>query len=423
MKLNKQEISKTRWEYEAIFDEAEVAEAKARILEKLAPNVKVDGFRKGKAPLVMVENRVNQMELWQDVMESLVNDLMFEQIRKDSLAIYNPEVVPDDGKIKNAQPTVKIAFDVVPNVELTDYKKLKVKFAEPKVEAKDVDELIDTILTEKANPVEAKREIKDGDIAVIDFVGKKDGKPFKNGTAKNYQLKIGSHQFIEGFEEGIVGHLKGDKFELTLKFPENYFEVELAGKPVVFEVELKKVLELKKPELTNELTKKLWGKDLAEFKAEVEKSLTAQKTAEAKQKLLGEILKELRKKAKLQIPEKIKEGQIASSKAALENHLKNQGLTLEGVAKMSNLTPEEMDKKQAEEAVEILENELVIEQLAKDLAIEIPDEDIKMYHEMAHGGYDHKPEKLRKGSSEWGQISHRLSQEQVARTILEFFVK
>jgi len=167
--------------------------------------------------------------------------------------------------------------EITPPVKLGDYKKLKAKKEVAKVEDKEVDDVIERIRKNYSEKSEVKRAAKAGDEAVIDFTGKKDGVAFEGGSAKEYGLKLGDGQFIPGFEEGIVGHSAGDRFDLELTFPKDYHAEKLAGKKTVFNVLLKQVNEFVLPELNDEFAKKCGPfKTLEELKLDIENNLTEQ---------------------------------------------------------------------------------------------------------------------------------------------------
>ena len=194
--------------------------------------------------------------------------------------------------------------DIIPEVKLADFKKLGVKKPEVKVSEKDVNGIIDDIRSSFAEKKVAKKAAESGDEVVIDFVGKKDGEAFKGGSAKDYKLVLGSKTFIPGFEDGIIGHASGDKFDLKLTFPKDYGVKELAGAKTVFEILVKQVNEVKKPKLDDELAQKCGPfKTVDELKADIRKNLEQQNAYKLKEQFKDELVKALVKKSKIPAPE------------------------------------------------------------------------------------------------------------------------
>ena len=220
--------------------------------------------------------------------------------------------------------------EVVPPVKLGDYKKLKAKKANVKVEAKEIDDIIERIRGNYVEKVEVKRAAKNDDEVLIDFVGKKDDVAFDGGSAKNYALKLGDGQFIPGFEDGVVGHKAGDSFDLDLAFPDDYHAKDLAGAKVIFSVTLNTVNELKLPELNDEFAAKCGPfTEMKELRADIEREITAQKEREAEERLKDELVSQLAEKSKVSLPEILVEDQIRSIEQDLTQNLMYRGITID----------------------------------------------------------------------------------------------
>lgn len=286
-------------------------------------------------------------------------------------------------EVKKFVPGQELEFTaesaIVPPVKLGNYKKLKAKQAEVKVEAKDVDDIIERMRQNFAEKTEVKRAAKDGDEVIIDFVGKKDDVAFDGGTAKDFNLTLGSGQFIPGFEEGVVGHKAGEEFDLDLTFPKDYHAKELAGAKVVFSVTLKKVQERVLPEVNDEFAAKCGPfTDVKELKADIKREVTAQKEREAAEQLKDELVNELAEGSKVALPEILVEDQVQSIERDLLQNLMYRGLSQEQYFELQGF--KDKDEWVAKEARPVAEKRvkagLVLAELSKELKIDVSHEEV-----------------------------------------------
>ena len=358
-------------------DELNAAEQVA--LTKMARDLKVPGFRKGKVPVSVATKHVNSMALQEQVLDNALSKAVAEAFMNEKLqALERPSV-----EVKKFVPNQEVEFTaeatVVPPVKLGDYKKLKAKSQAVKVEAKDVDEIIERMQQNFVDKSEVTRAAKDGDEAIIDFVGKKDGVAFDGGSAKDFALKLGGGQFIPGFEEGVVGHKAGETFDLELEFPKDYHAENLAGAKVVFSVTLHKVNELKLPELDDEFAAKCGPfTDIKELKADIKREITAQKEREAEEKLKDELVAELADSSKVALPELLIDDQLRSIEQDLMQNLSYRGLTMDSYLKTQGFKDKaDWQKKEARPAAEKrVKAGLVLAELSKELGVEVSREEL-----------------------------------------------
>lgn len=358
-------------------DELNAAEQVA--LTKMARDLKVPGFRKGKVPVSVAAKHVNPMALQEQVLDNALSKAVAEAFMNEKLqALERPSV-----EVKKFVPNQEVEFTaeatVVPPVKLGDYKKLKAKAQTVKVEAKDVDEIIERMQQNFVDKAEVTRAAQEGDEAIIDFVGKKDGVAFDGGSAKDFALKLGGGQFIPGFEEGVVGHKAGETFDLELEFPKDYHAKNLAGAKVVFSVTLHKVNELRLPELNDEFAAK-YGPftDIKELKADIKREITAQKEREAKEKLKDELVAELADNSKVALPELLIDDQLRSIEQDLMQNLSYRGLTMDSYLKTQGFKDKaDWQKKEARPAAEKrVKAGLVLAELSKELGVEVSREEL-----------------------------------------------
>lgn len=377
MKTTTKKLSDTRVEVKVTLDSADLKTAREQALARLAANLKVQGFRKGKAPASLVEKNVDPNEITNATLDIAVRTTMpsaFEKEKQNPIAIENVNVtkyVPDDTVEYTA------TADILPDVKLGDYKKLKAKMDKTEASAKDVQEILDNIVNAYAEKVVAKKAAELGDEVIIDFVGKKDGEPFNGGSAKDHHLTLGSGQFIPGFEDGIVGHSAGDKFDLDITFPKDYPEKTLAGQPTVFEVLVKQVNEIKKPALDSELAKKCGNfETIDDLKADIKHNLEIQNQHRAIEKYREDLVAELVKASKVSAPEILVRDQLRFIKDDMTRNAASHGMTFEQYLERAGQTAEEWEKEARKIAEARVKSSLILQILARDEKITASDEEV-----------------------------------------------
>ena len=366
-------LSDTRVRVTISVGKDELAAAEQVALKKLSKTVKVPGFRKGHVPLDMIAKHVDPNTLGQETLENALSRAVAESFMTNNLqALERPEV-----ELKKFVPGETLEFtaeaDVLPEVKLGDYKKLKVKKSDVKIDAKDVDEVIERIQKGLSDKQETTEPAADGDEAIISFVGKKDGEPFDGGAGDDYPLTLGSNSFIPGFEEALVGHKAGETLDVPLSFPKDYQAAQLAGQDVVFEVTISKVNKLVLPELNDEFAAKAGPfTSFDELRADIEREIKAQKEREAGDALKDDLVKQLVAKSKVAVPTVLREDQIRSLEQDLTQNLMYRGQTLEQYfAERGFADRDAWVKGEAEEAADNrIKAGLVLAELSKTLKIE-----------------------------------------------------
>lgn len=367
MKTKLKNISDVKVELTISLGAEELKAAEQVTLTKLAKEVKIEGFRKGKAPLEMVAAQVDPILLNQETLENALSKSVAEAFLKEKVqAINRPEV-----DVKKFIPGTELEFtattEIMPKVELGDYKKLGVKKEAAKVSKKEVKETIDRILKNFAEKKKVEREAKNGDEVIIDFLGKKDGVAFDGGKAEKFPLELGSKSFIPGFEEGLIGKKAGDELSLDLEFPKDYHAKDLAGAKVIFEVKIHEVRENVEPEINEEFLSKLGDfKTKEEFEKQIEEDLKTQKQAEADEKFKDELVKKLAEVSKVPVPEILLEDQKRSIEMDMQQNLMYSGLSLEDYLERMGKTHEEWLEKDVKEVAEMrVKSGLALAELSK----------------------------------------------------------
>lgn len=378
MKTNVNHLSDTKVVLTITLGEKELKDAEQVALTKLAKDVKVQGFRKGKAPASVVAKNIDPNALGQQTLDDALSKAVAEAFTTEKIqALDRPQV-----EVKKFVPGKELEFtaetEILPEVKLGDYKKLTAKKPKVTVTEKDIDEIIDRMRQGFAEKKPVKRAAKDGDEVVIDFIGKKDGEAFTGGTANDYSLTIGSNQFIPGFEEGIVGHKVSDEFDLELEFPSDYHAADLAGAKVVFSTTLKEVKEIVLPELNDELAAKAGPfTSVDELKADIKREISNQKEREATDKIKDELIDQLIEKSTIPVPEILVQDQSRSIEQDMTQNLMYQGMNLDMYLESKKLTKEEWQNTEVKQAAEKrVKAGLALAELSKVLKVTASDEEL-----------------------------------------------
>lgn len=377
MKTTTKKLSDTRVEVKVTLDAADLKSAREQALTRLAANLQVQGFRKGKVPAQMVPKYVDENSINNEVLDIAVRSTMQDAFNAVKIMPIAIEHVNVDKFVPGESAEYHATAEVLPDIKLGNYKNLKATCKPTEPTAKDIQEIIDNIVNAYAEKVVVQRAAKTGDEVIIDFVGKKDGEAFKGGSAKDYPLTLGSGSFIPGFEDGIVGHASGDKFNLELTFPKNYGEKTLAGQKTVFEVLVKQVNEIQKPKEDDELAKKCGNfQTMAELREDVKKNLEAQNHHRAIEEYREALVAELVKGSKVSAPELLISDQLRFIKDDMRRNAAAYGMQLEEYIERSGQKYEDWEKEARKVAEERVKSSLVLQILARDQKIDASDEEV-----------------------------------------------
>jgi trigger factor len=348
-------------------------EIKAAVVKKQA-TTNVKGFRKGKAPLSMVE-QVYGPQLESDALNSFVQSQLFEAVTKEKFKTVG---YPSFENVKY-ETGKSVSFDAVvevfPEIKLADYSSYSFKKENAEVTKEDMDKMLNNYLGSKAEMTEvadAKAALKKGDFAVFNFEGvKADGSRPENMKGSEYLLEIGSGQFIPGFEDGMIGMKKGEKKNILLTFPADYHAAELQNAKVTFECELLEIKEKKFPAFTDELAKEFGYESVADFNTKNKANLVAQKERQAAEKLHQEILEKLVKENKFDVPATLVQNQEKYLQEDLAKNLKSQGFNEQMVAEYFERWKGDINTK----ADFQVRSGLVLDHLAQEYKIETSETD------------------------------------------------
>ena len=349
-----------------------------KAFKKLNKEAKIDGFRPGKAPKEVYIKKYGMTSLYMEAAESCLNEAYEMMLKEngDDVIVAQPEI--NLSAVTDDYVEFKFNLTLKPEVKLGKYKGLDVKKDTVKVTKKEVSEAIEQMRQRYMENIDKEGKVANGDVAIIDFEGFKDGVAFDGGKGEDYSLKIGSNTFIPGFEEKIIGMEKGEEKDINLTFPEDYHAEDLKGKDVVFKVKVKEIKEQKLPELNKDFFLDL-GMEGIETKEDLEKQLEenikVRKEAEADNKYIDDLLAEVAKNTKIDIPEAMIEEEIDRILKQYEENLKMQGITLEMFYQFTNSDEQALRDQMQEEAKNRVTYRLILEEIAKEEKIEVTDED------------------------------------------------
>lgn len=346
---------------------------------KLNKKAKIDGFRPGKAPRNIFEKHYGKQEIIYEAADKLIND-KYREILSDAKLI--PVVEPKIEPVKLESDCLEVNFTIItePEVTLGEYKNLGIKKEEAKVTKKEIEHEIHHILERYAEISAKEGKVENGDIAVIDFEGFKDGVAFDGGKAENYELEIGSNSFIPGFEEGIIGMSKGEEKDLNLTFPKDYASEELKGKDVVFKVKVNEIKERIVPKLDKEFFEDLSMPGIStkeDLEKEVGSQLKAHKESHLENEYVDKLLEKAASNMKVEIDDEIVEAEKESMYADLIERLKLQGITEEIYLHYANTTKEKIMEQMNEEALKRVKYRYLLKAIIKAEKIKVTDKQVE----------------------------------------------
>lgn len=362
----------------------------------------IPGFRKGKAPQAMIEKMYGEGVFYEDAADEAINASYAEAMKESGLDIVSrPEVTIE--KIGKDEPFVYSALVAVkPEVTLGQYKGVEVEKADASVSAEDVEAELKKVQEQNARLLTVEdRGVEDGDQTVIDFEGFVDGKGFEGGKAEDYPLTIGSHSFIDTFEEQLIGKKIGEECEVNVTFPTEYHAADLAGKPATFKVTVKEIKVKELPELNDEFASEVSEFDtLDEYKKDVEKKLAEKKEIEANSKNEDAVVAKVVENATMEIPDKMIDAQAENMVQDMARRMQSQGLSLDMYLKYTGMTVEQMKEQARPDAEKRIRTRLVLEAVAKAENIQISDEKVDEEVAKMAEAYKMKVEKLKSYMSE-----------------------
>lgn len=375
------------------------AEAKKKAFNKLLKNLEIKGFRKGQVPTSLASKYINDAQVNAEAVNSVTNETFEEALKEHEVDLIDRASL-DIKELDNDKATLVFVCPVKPDVKLGDYKSLKYKEPEVSVSDEELDEEVNKVLERKAD-LELKEdgEVEDGDTAVIDFEGFKDGVAFEGGKGENYDLVIGSKSFIPGFEEQLIGMKPEEEKDINVTFPENYHVEDLKGKPVVFKVKVHEIKKKVLPTLDDEFIKELKIYDVntvEEYKNYLKEQSLNRKKNEAENTATEALLDNLDEMCEVNIPKVMIDQEVDSMFQEQAQRLMYQGISMEQYQKIIGQNSEEMKKVLEPMATRRVKTSLVLEAIAKAENVEVSAEDIEKHYDELANMYQMDKEEIKK---------------------------
>ena len=344
---------------------------------KSKSKINVPGFRKGKAPRKIIEQLYGQEVFFEDAANAIIPDAYAKACIESELDIVSQPKISVTQLEKGKPFVFEAEVAVRPEVELGNYKGVEVSKVDTEATDADVEEEIKKVAEQNSRTITVEdRAVKDGDMTVIDFEGFIDGEAFEGGKGENYPLTIGSHSFIDNFEDQIIGMNIGDEKEINVTFPEDYHAEELKGKPATFKVSVKEIKEKQLPDIDDDFAQDVSDFDtLDEYKADLKKKIAERKEAEAKKQKETEAIEKIVADSKMDMPQAMIDTQVTRMAEDFAQRLQQQGLSLETYFKYTGLTAEKILDDMKPEAVKRIQNSLVLEAVAKAENIQVSDDE------------------------------------------------
>lgn len=391
-------IDANRYQLEITVDGEKFREAIREAYKKNGKKINVPGFRKGKAPLHIIETYYGSEIFFEDALNLLYNDLVEDAIKESGLKVINDKMDFDLVSIsKEDGVDFKVSLTTYPEIEIGEYKGLKAEKTAVKVEAAEVNAELNAMAERNARMVSVEdRAAKNGDTVVIDFEGFTDGKAFDGGKAEGHSLVLGSGQFIPGFEDQIEGKNIGDEFDVNVTFPEEYGAKELAGKEAVFKVKLHEIKVKELPAVDDEFAKDVSEFDtLKELKADLKKKATERKKKAAEEATENALVQQIVDSIKGDIPEAMFENRLNQCVEDFAYRLQSQGLNLETYLKYTNSNIDEFKKSFRPQAEAQVKYRLALEKIVELENIKPDDKEIEAEYEKLAKDYGVEADKVK----------------------------
>ena len=396
-------------------------EGMKKVYAKSAKYFNIPGFRKGKAPMAMVEKQYGPEIFYEDTFNEIVPEEYERELKENNIdAVSRPEIeIKQMGKGKDLIFTAVV--QTKPDVKLGKYKGIQLKKIEYNVTDEDIEHELGHMADRNSRLVTVEdRAVENGDITVIDFEGFVDGKAFEGGKAENHELTIGSNTFIPGFEDQIIGMKTGEEKDINVKFPEEYFSEELKGKDATFKVKLHEIKKKELPELNDDFAKDTSEFDtLDELKKSIKEKLEEENANKVKYETEDAAVKAVVDSAEVEIPSGMIDTEIDNMVRDIETRLSYQGMKLEQYLSMMGKSMEDFRKEYEEQAKTSVKTRLVLEAIVKAENIEPSDEDVnKKLKEMA-AMYGKKEDELALNEQFMNYIKDSLKNEAVVKFIID----
>ena len=397
-------------------------EAIKKVYFKSAKYFNIPGFRKGKAPIQIVEKYYGKEIFYEDAFNEVAQDALEEAVKENKLEIVSRPDIEVTQIEKGKDLIFTASMQTKPEAELGKYKGIEIKKIEYTVTDEDINHELGHMQEHNSRLITIEdRPVENGDIANIDFEGFVDGKAFEGGKAEGHDLEIGSNTFIPGFEDQVIGMKIDEEKDIKVKFPDEYFSKDLAGKDATFKVKVHEIKKKELPKLDDEFAKDVSEYDtLKELKASIKEKQQKQNDEKAKYETQEAVMKAVCEKVEVEIPSGMIEIEVDNMLRDIEQRLSYQGLKLEQYLQMMKKTEEDIRKEYEPQAIEAIKSRLALEAVIKAEKIEATEEEIdEKLKEMAKNYGKEKDEEFIKNENVRNYIKEGLASEKAMNFLVE----
>lgn len=425
VQVEKLEKSMAKLTIEVSAEEFEAAINK--VYQKTRTKIALPGFRKGKAPRMMIERMYGKAVFYEDAANEIIPDA-YENAAKESELDIVAQPSIDVVQIESGKDFIFTATVAVkPEIKLGEYKGIEVEKKTAEVSDEEMQAEIDRVRESNARIITVDdRAVQDGDQVVINFEGFIDGEPFEGGKGTDYPLTIGSHSFIDNFEEQLIGKNIGEETEVNVTFPDNYQAEELQGKPAVFQVTVNEIKVKELPELDDEFAQDVSDFDtMDEYRDDLKKKLLENKEEALKREKEEDIVNQIIENSEMEIPEPMVETQVRQMSQEFAQRIQAQGLSLQQYMQFTGMTPEKMTEEMKPQALKRIQSRLVLEAVVEAEGIEATEEDFEKEMDNMAAMYQMEKDKLKDliGEDEEKQIHMDLAVQKAVEFVVDAAVE
>ncbi len=427
MSVQVEKLEKSMAKLTIEVDAAEFDSAVNKAYQKNRSKISLPGFRKGKAPRAMIEKMYGAGIFYEDAANMIIPDA-YESAAKESelVIVAQPEITVEQAE--KGKPFIFTAMVAVkPEVTLGEYKGIEVEKQSVEVTQEDVDEAIEHVRESNSRMITVDdRATQDGDTVIIDFDGYCDGEPFEGGKAEDYSLVLGSHSFIDTFEEQLVGKNIDDEVEVNVTFPDQYQAEELRGKAAMFKVKIHEIKQKELPELDDDFAQDVSDCDtLEEYKEDMKKSLQENKEEAAKRAKEEDVVNKIIDNASMDIPDQMVVTQTNQMIREFAQNLQYQGLSVEQYMQFTGMTQQSLIEEIQPQALKRIQSRLVLEAVAEAEGIDATEEEVEKELENMAAMYQLELDKLkeRMGEGEMKQVHMDIAVQKAVDFVMEAAVE
>lgn len=391
-----------------------------KVYFKNAKYFNIPGFRKGKAPQNIVEKYYGKEIFYEDAFNEIAGEEYANAVEENKLEVVSKPQIDIVTMEKGQDLVFTATVATKPEVELGKYKGIEIEKIEYNVEDSDIENNLKQMQEKNSRVISVETPVEKGNIAVIDFEGFVDGKAFEGGKGENYSLEIGSGSFIPGFEDQVIGMKIDEEKDINVKFPDEYFSKDLAGKDATFKVKVHEIKKKELPELDDEFAKDVSEFDtLKELKDSIKERLEKDNEQKAKYEKEDAIMKVITEGMKVDIPAGMIEAEVDNMVKDMEQRMSYQGLKLEQYLKMLNKTEAEFKKDYEPQAIQAIKSRLALEAIIKAEKIEVTEKEIKEKLEEMAKNYGKTAEELEKNENIKDYIKQGIESEKAISVLVE----